>query len=478
MSLRHGVNSAVGNGANGHAAPMTLTWRGAESAPEGARAVSPFAGTAWAVFLAALYPLLVVAPLLIFAALNRESDHSGKTELGVDSAVIGFTVLSLQFVITARLPWVEAPFGLDVVLVFHRVMALIAATLLCVHPVLIASAEGWSLLTRLHVRWYIWAGRFALALLVFHVTVSLARRALRLSYELWRRLHNVAAVTILAAGFLHSVMAGDDLRDRGRRIVWALIPAVGLAAWLYGREIRPRMLARRPFRVLSIEPEAPRVWTLTLEAPERSRFQFSPGQFQFLRFLSADVPGEEHPFTIASSPARPGRISLTIRESGDYTRALGHIRAGDRATIQGPFGRFSHDLHPDEGDLVFVAGGVGITPLMSMLRAMRDRRESRQVTLVYACRSADDILFAAELSAMEAGWWPALKVIYVLSQPPSWWGSETGRIDTSRLDHWCGGVEDKAFYLCCPRRMTTELIRGLKRTRVSPRRIHCDYFSL
>ena len=478
MRLKHGVKAAVENGGNGNAGPMTLTRRGAERATDAAISLSPFAGKAWAVFLATLYPLLVVAPLALVTALNGKSGRAAMAELGVDCAALGFTILSLQFVITARLPWVEAPFGLDLLLVFHRIMALVAVALLCVHPLLVASAEGWSLLTRLHVQWYIWVGRIALALLLLHVTVSLWRRALQLSYERWRRLHNPLALTILAAGFVHSVMAGDDLRDAWRQRVWGFAPALGLAAWLYSRAIRPRLLARRAFRVLSVKPEAPRVWTLTLQPAQGRCFRFMPGQFQFLRFLGADVAREEHPFTIASSPARGGRFSLTIRESGDFTRSLGRIRAGDRATIHGPFGRCSYDLHPDEGDMVFVAGGVGITPLMSMLRAMRDRRESRRVTLVYASRAVDDVLFAGELSAMEAGWWPALKVIYVLSRPPSWWAGESGRIDVNRLHAWCGELADKAFYLCCPPMMTRGLIRGLRRMRVHPRRIHCDYFSL
>jgi len=126
---------------------------------------------------------------------------------------------------------------------------------------------------------------------------------------------------------------------------------------------------------------------------------------------------------------------------------------------------------------VFVAGGVGITPLMSMLRAMHDRRESRQVTLIYASRGPDDILFTAELIALEAAQYPALKVIYVLSGPPSWWTGETGHVDARRLREWCGGLEDKAFYICCPARMNAELVRGLRNLGVSPRHVHCDYFS-
>src|SRR5258707_2367424 len=148
------------------------------------------------VFFVPLYPLLAAAPLVIFVTLNPVSDHVRVAEVGVDCAVVGLTILALQFVITARLTWVEAPFGLDLLLVFHRAMALVATALLCVHPVLVAREEGWSLLAGLHVRWYIWVGRLTLALLLLQVIASLSRRVIRLPYDQWRRLHNPIALAI------------------------------------------------------------------------------------------------------------------------------------------------------------------------------------------------------------------------------------------------------------------------------------------
>jgi predicted ferric reductase len=465
-------------GASGYAGIAPLA-RGhaADFASEGDEAVSRFASTAWGVFLVTLYPLLAAAPLVIFATLNRISDHLRVAEVGVDCAVVGLTILALQFVITARLAWVEAPFGLDVLLVFHRAMALVATVLLCVHPILVAWGEGWTLLAGLHVHWYIWVGRLALAVLLLHVILSLSRRVIRLPYEKWRRLHNPIALAILTLGFAHSLAAGDDMHGAAL-FVWGGVMAVALGFLLYSRVIRPRLLLRHPFRVTGVKSEAPRVWTLTLQPLGDRSFHFAPGQFQFLRLHGADIPSEEHPFTIASSPARSDRITLTIKESGDFTAGIGRVRPGDRATVHGPFGRFSHTLHADEGDLVFVAGGVGITPLMSMLRYMRDRREPRRVTLAYASRSAADVLFADELEAMQAGPYPALKVVHVLADAPPFWIGETGKLDTDRLVDLCGGVEGKAFYLCCPPPMAASLIGGLQRMGVSPRRIHTDYFSL
>jgi predicted ferric reductase len=443
----------------------------------GPEAQSRFAGRAWGGFLAMLYPVLILAPLALFAASHAAMDHSLTERVGIGCAVVGFAILALQFVITGRLPWVEAPFGLDVLLVLHRVMALVAVAALCVHPVLVAWGEGWPLLTGMRVHWYIWVGRVTLALLLVQVLASLARRAVRLPYERWRRVHNVFAPTILALGFVHSLTAGDDVHDGGL-VIWAALVAVAFGCWLYGLVLRPRLLRHHPFRVMSVQSEAPHVWTLTLKTPAKRPFRFAPGQFQFLRLHGAEVSAEEHPFSIASSPTRPGWISLTIKESGDFTAGIGRVRPGDSATVHGPFGRFSHTLHPDEGGLVFVAAGVGITPFMSMLRYMRDRRESRSVLLVYGSRSPADVIFGDELKAIEAGDSPRLKVIHVLSDAPASWIGEAGRLDADRLARLCGGVEGQAFYLCCPPPMTAPLIRGLRRMGVSPRHIHTDQFSL
>ena len=432
---------------------------------------------AWGGFLMAVYLLLVLAPLAILAALNPTSDHSRTEEVGIGCAVVGLTILALQFVITGRFAWVEAPFGLDVLLVFHRVMALVATAALLVHPVLLAWGKKPPLLTSLRVPWPIWMGRAGLALLLVQVLASLSRRVVRLPYERWRRIHNVFAPTILVLGVIHALAISDDPLA-GRLVVWSTLAAAVLACWLYALVVRPRLLRRHPYRVVSVKSEAPRVWTLTLEASETRPFVYYPGQFQFLRLHDSNVLAEEHPFSIASSPTRSGSISLTIRESGDFTARIGRVRPGDRATVQGPFGRFSHVLHSGEGRLVFVAAGVGITPFMSMLRYMHDRRDSRPVLLAYASRTPADVIFGDELKAIETSGFPTLNVIHVLaSAPPSWIG-ETGRLDATRLARLSGGVKGRAFYLCCPAPMTASLVRGLVRMGVGLRHIHTDHFSL
>jgi predicted ferric reductase len=456
-----------------------------EAAPAGGDSQSPtpyrapwFAGAAWGALLCAAYPLLTLTPLVTFAVLSPNSHRPPAAEMGVDGAVVAFTILALQFVVSARLRWIEAPFGLDVLLRFHRTMALVAMGLLGLHPLLVASDEGWALLTRWQARWPLWAGRLALLLLLAHAAAAVFRRVLRVRYETGRRLHNTVAFLLLGLAFLHSLTLGDDFESLAARAVWAALLLVAWGAWFYGRFARPRLLRRTPYRVVSVTREAPRVWTVTLE-PQASRpLHYAPGQFQFLHPHGGAVPDEEHPFSIASNPSPEGFISLTIKESGDFTATIGRIKSGDLATVHGPFGRFSHVFHPNADDLVFVAAGVGITPLMSMLRYMRDQREARRVLLVYANRGAADIVFRSELESIRSGGFPALQTVHVLSQPPAGWDGPTGRLDTESLRLLCGGFSGKTFFICCPPIMASALIRGLKGAGVSPERIHADCFGL
>jgi predicted ferric reductase len=248
-----------------------------------------FAGAAWGALLCTAYPVLILTPLAAFALLTPHSHRAPAAELGVDCAVVAFTILALQFVLAARLRWVEAPFGLDVLLRFHRTMAFVVLGLLCLHPLLIASDEGWALLTRWQARWPLWAGRLALLLLFAHAGAALFRRMLRLRYESWRRLHNTVAWLLLGLAFLHSSTLGDDFESAAARAVWAALLLVAGGAWLYGRFGRSRLLGRVPYRVVSVTREAPRVWTVTLEPPA-GPYITPPGSFSSCARTAARSP--------------------------------------------------------------------------------------------------------------------------------------------------------------------------------------------
>ncbi len=429
-----------------------------------------------------MYAVIVLSPLILLALLRPATDHSLTYTAGKNLALVGFTILALQFVISARFKWIERPFGLNVLFHFHKPMAVVASLLLISHPILLATGgHDWSLIFGPQVTWDIWLGRIALLIVLVHVLLASFRLVIKLNYETWRFVHNLGAVLILPLGFFHSWKAGGDLQLAGMKLLWAALLVTAGASYLWHRVLRTILLRRHPYKVTGVREEAAGVWTIELTPPEGvHRFDYLPGQFHFLTFQRAPgLPLEEHPWTISSSPAEPGVLRSTIKESGDFTASIGKTKPGDTALVQGPFGRFSYALHPDERELVFIAGGVGITPLMSMLRHIRDRHAERTVTLLYANTSEKDIVFRDELATMERDGVAGLKLVHVLSKPSNDWQGERGRLDEEKVKR-CVGPElvRRAYYVCAPPELLGQTIRTLRNADVPASRIHFERFNL
>ena len=125
-------------------------------------------------------------------------------------------------------------------------------------------------------------------------------------------------------------------------------------------------------------------------------------------------------------------ICFTIKASGDFTARIGEFHPGNWATVDGPYGLFSHLVRaPWSEPLIMIAGGVGITPILSMLRHMAATGDDRPVTLIWGNRREDDIVYRKELEALADG--PMnLRIHHVLSEQESWPGL-TGFVDAPLL---------------------------------------------
>jgi predicted ferric reductase len=262
-----------------------------------------------------LYVAIVLSPLMVVAVARPSTDHGFVQSVGKNLALVGFAILALQFIVSARLKWIERPFGLDVLFHFHKAMAIVASLLLISHPMLIAiGGNDWSVIVGPQVMWHIWLGRIALLIMLVHVLLASFRFIINLNYETWRFVHNLGAVLILLLGFFHSWNAGGDLQLISMKVLWVAILFIAASAYLWHRLVRHFLLRLKPYKVIEVQRETGGVWTISFAPPKNAdRFNYLPGQFHFVTFCRAThLPVEEHHWTI--SPHRSARRSpATLR---------------------------------------------------------------------------------------------------------------------------------------------------------------------
>jgi predicted ferric reductase len=188
-------------------------------------------------------------------------------------------------------------------------------------------------------------------------------------------------------------------------------------------------------------------------------------------------PGRQsqwHPFTISSSPTQGDFLQNTIKKSGNYTNTIDQTLTTDKAIIEGPYGRFSF-LNIDAKSFLFIAGGVGITPLMSMIRYLRDTNDGRQVVLLYANRKVEDIIFKQELEQLPANF----KIIHIMSNETENYQGYKGHISMQIIEETAKDILNQAdVILCGPPMMMKKALEILKELKVPSSRIHYERFSI
>jgi predicted ferric reductase len=386
--------------------------------------------------------------------------------------MIGLAMLALQVALSARLRWADRPFGIDRVTRWHKRAAIVACVLLLAHPILLAVSMGNVLLFGFATSWKVGLGKMALLLVLAVVLVALYFPLLRLDYQKWRLLHK-GAIGVVILGLLHGMLVGSDMQSVGMRACWWLLGGLALGLFVY-RNLYVPLWGRRRFRVTGVRQTTHDTYTVSLEQDSGSPLHHQPGQFMFLKLLRPGRASEEHPFTIASSPAGEPPLEATIKESGGYTDTIGETRAGDEALIEGPYGRFSF-RYRDAESVLFIAGGVGITPILSMLRALRDSGDVRPAVLLWANRTEADIGFRNELASLPAH----MAAVHVLSQPDDGWNGPTGLIAEQIIQEHAGHVLATAsVYLCGPPPMMVSVSRALRELGVPRPRIITERFAL
>jgi predicted ferric reductase len=430
-------------------------------------------GIVWVI----IYLLFILLPLSALLAGNLPPARDFWTEFSVAIGYAGLAMMGLQFGLTARFRYVTEPWGEDVIYHFHRQISLLAVGLVIAHPIILFVVRP-ELLALLNSIQAPWRARFAAVStysLIALVVMALWRTKLRISYETWHRTHILLAVAAVTAGVLHMVGWSFYLGDTWKRALWIGLTILWIGLLVYVRLVKPLFILRRPYRVSEVRQERGDTWTLVMEPEGHSGFRFRPGQFGWLTVWGSPFKLTAHPFSFSSSAAAPGgRVEMSIRKLGDFTGEIDKVPVGRRVYLDGPYGAFTignpADMH------VLIAGGVGITPMMSMIRTLADKGDKRPIVLLYGSKDWDSITFREELESLQQRL--DLRVVHVLANAPPGWTGEKGFIGADVLmRHLPQPFADHEYFICGPNVMMDAIEQTLGELGVPISKYHSERYS-
>ena len=372
--------------------------------------------------------VLCAAPLLLWArSAPLDARFSGSfaslTSIAVLCALAGTAAFALNLVLGARLRVVEALFGgLDRMYKAHRILGQVAFTLLLGHVLFILAGRA-TISTGTAVNllgpgagWTVFAGVLAFGAMTVSILTTLF---VRLGHEVFVYVQRTFGFIFLAASYHVFTTDGAKAQSVALNRYLAALATLGIAAFAYRSLFGNVLVRRRRYRVTAVNRLDESVTEIAME-PLGRPLAFMPGQFVFVGFRSlalteelhpfelsverqvfsiraGEVGNQFHPFSITASPGEP-TLRVTVKAIGDYTRALRRLEPGAAAVVEGPYGSFSHWNVPS-GRQIWLAGGIGVTPFLSMARSLGDR-SGQSIDFYYCVEHDEEAHFLDELQAI------------------------------------------------------------------------------
>jgi predicted ferric reductase len=432
--------------------------------------------------LIAAYIAICLSPLAIVSIGHTVPRRPFLVDFSVALGYVGLAMMVLQFTLVSRIKWLAKPFGIDVLQCFHREVSYVALAFVFAHPALLLVQSVPTYLPLFDVRTAPWRARYAVAAcaaLLLVVFVSIWRRKLRVPYELWKFSHGLLSTGVMFLALAHMVGVNRFTAGTGGRLVVLLVGIAVVAILGWSRLVAPRVHLFQQWRVVEITRERGRAFTLVVEPHRHPGWSFMPGQFAWVTVGRSPFKLTQHPFSFSSpgDVGENGRINLTIKEAGDWTRRIASITPDTRVYLDGPHGSFSIDVNQAPG-YVFIAGGVGITPMFSMISTMCLRDDTRPAILFYANPDWDSITFREQLDELST-YMANLRVVHVLKTPPPGWRGETGRVTPEMLERYLPRqYQTFDYFICASEAMTDAVEEMLLGLGVPAHHVHAERFGM
>lgn len=420
--------------------------------------------------------LITVVPVFVF---YREISFSNSfapwpvlfSTLGKLTGLLGLAIFALALLLSSRFVWLDKLFyGLPKVINLHRWFGTLSFTLIILHPLFLAARllpVSSQLAFGLFTSWTTAAMVFGYLSLLLFMALIVMTFFWRMRYEKLKSLHSLLAVPLMLGG-VHSLLIESDVK-RSPILAGYYILLISLSVILYLARLFlvAKGIKAQRFVVSQATQLNPNIVSLTLK-PDKKIIQAKAGQFIFVSFPEI-TKAEEHPFSVAQIQADHS-LTIVAKNLGDYTAQLPSVKVGDLAMVDGPFGSFGDNLNLNCHQ-VWIAGGIGVTPFMSLARALPDKNNiSGAVDLFYIVNSENDLvgLDAFKKLALDN---PQFKLnVYI--------ADKNGRFDLEKLKKFINDLNACHFYICGPAGMMKYFVSALRQAGVPKKNINLEAFQM
>ncbi len=419
-------------------------------------------------------------PLILLLILPRPEGREFLRDVSVALGFIAMALLGLQTIPTSRLKFFTKVFPMETLYDVHHKLSIFTFFIALLHPILlfINNPETLRLLNLITAPWRARAAVFSVLAMFVLILTSVWREVLKMKYDVWRWVHDGFAFLAIGLALYHMFKVNYYMSLTYQKVIWLSLTGIWVLIILYIRVAKPIVMLKRPYLVDHVVEERGESWTLWLKPDQHEGFKFQAGQFAWITTESPFI-FRENPFSFSTSSDRDDNlIGFTIKELGDFTSTIKHLKPGDTVYVDGPYGTFNLDEHYDN-KLVLIAGGIGSAPVLSILRTMQDRGRERPVIFFYGNPTWDTVIYREELEELEKT--IDLKVVHVLEQPPEGWEGEEGFISADVLRRHLPEDYKKweyLFFLCGPMPMIEAVEGALAKLDVSSARVFSEKYEM
>ena len=364
------------------------------------------------------------------------------------------TVFAANFLMATRAKWVEKIFGgLDKMYLIHRRSGVIAIVLLIAHFIVVPrDLDNFSIGKPL--------GFFAMVLILLGVLISAAPALKKkIPYHRWINIHKLMGLfyvlAVVHAATVHSLIKEFPIT----RTYVLLMSLIGVGSWFYRAFLYGLFNKQLNYTISAVKNLGNGITEIKLKTSEE-KLKFKAGQFAFFKFPVLSKK-EQHPFTISSHPL-DDELRISVKGLGDYTNEIDKLQVGDEAKVEGPFGLFS-SRYAKEKEQIWIAGGIGITPFLSLSKDIYTNR----VKLFWTVKNESEAVYSNELDKLSEDK-PCIDFT-------TWASEDKGYLTVDNL-----GVEnydDKAYLLCGPQILKESITSQLLEKGVSIDDIYDEEFA-